>query len=189
MPKANELKRGAAVELNGKKLIVKDISVSNPSARGASTLYKVRFNEVPSNQKFEQTFKGDDMLGDFDLERRAAMFSYIDGEQYVFMDTEDYSQYLFTHDAIADELLFISEATEGILVLVGDGSPIALELPQSVEMTITDTAPSIKGSSATARTKPAEFATGLIIQVPEYISNGESVKIHTAEKRFMSRAD
>lgn len=189
MPKANELKRGAAVEFNGKKLIVKAIAVSNPSARGASTLYKVRFNEIPSNQKFEQTFKGDDILGDFDLERRQANFSYIDGEQYVFMDAEDYSQYLFSAEAIAEELLFITESTEGIQVLIGDGNPIAIELPQSVEMTISDCAPSLKGASASARTKPAEFSTGLIIQVPEYIANGETVKIHTSEKRFMSRAD
>ncbi len=71
----------------------------------------------------------------------------------------------------------------------GRGYRVGLELPQSVEMEITETSPSIKGASASARTKPAEFATGLSIQVPEYLSAGEKVKINTQDKRFMGRAD
>ncbi len=189
MPRASELKRGVAVEYNGKMLLVKNIDVHSPSARGAATLYKMRFNDIATGGKVEHTFKGDDMLTQVDLSRNPVSFSYIDGDDYIFMDNEDYSQYNFKLADIQDEMLFINESTEGLIILTVDGKTVGLELPQSVEMEITETDPSIKGASASARTKPARFATGLTIQVPEYISNGEKVKINTADKKFMGRAD
>jgi len=189
MPKANELKRGQAVEWNGKRLLVKQVDVQSPSARGASTLYKVRFSDIASGAKVEHTFKGDDVLTAIDLARRPVSFSYIDGEDWIFMDNEDFSQYVFKAEDIEEERLFITEAIEGLLVLTVDGEPVALELPQSVEMAIEETEPSIKGATASARSKPARFATGLTIQVPEYIGSGEKVKINTAERKFMGRAE
>ncbi|WP_108650509.1 elongation factor P-like protein EfpL [Dongshaea marina] len=189
MPRASEIKKGMAVEYKGKRLLVKDIDVQSPSARGASTLYKMRFSDVQNGGKVEERFKGDDILNLIDLSRHPVSFSYIDGDEYIFMDNEDYTQYGFKQQDISEELLFINEDTQGLQVLVVEGSAIGLELPTSVEMTISETAPSIKGASATARTKPAEFSTGLTIQVPEYIASGERVKIHTQEKKFMGRAD
>jgi len=189
MPKANEIKKGGAVRLNDKLLIVKDIVINNPSARGAATLYKLRFSDVRSGQKVEQTFKGDDMIEAADLERRNITFSYQEGDTTIFMDSEDYTQHTFNNETIADELLYITEDIQGLILLLSDGEPIALELPQSVDLVITETDPSIKGASATSRTKPASFSTGLMVQVPEYIAPGERVKIHTTEKRFMGRAE
>lgn len=189
MPKASDLKRGIAVEYNGKLLLVKHVDVHSPSARGAATLYKTRFAEIGSGGKVEHAFKGDDMLTQVDLNRRDVSFSYIDGDDYIFMDNEDYSQHPFKKEDIEDELLFINEDTKGLVVLEVDEKSIGIELPQSVDMTIIETDPSIKGASAASRTKPARFETGLTIQVPEYISNGEKVKINTSDKKFMGRAD
>jgi len=189
MPKASELKKGAAVEIDSKRLILKDLSINNPTARGAATLYKMRFSDIETGLKVEKTFKGDDMINAIELERRGCCYSYAEGDSRVFMDNEDYSQYYFDSASIADELLYITEDTQGLLALVCEGEAIGIELPQSVDMTIVETAPAIKGASATSRTKPAHFATGLIIQVPEYIASGEKIKIHTGDKRFMSRAE
>lgn len=190
MAKANEVKRGDAISYNGKLLLVKDIEVQSPSARGASTLYKMRFSDVKTGLKVEERFKGDDILDIIELNRRPVTFSYIDGDEYVFMDDEDFTPYSFKRDQIEDELLFIPEGgIPGIQVLTVDGQIIALELPQTVELEIIETNPGIKGASASARTKPATLTTGLTIQVPEYINNGEKIKIHIAERRFMSRAD
>ncbi|TQV89630.1 elongation factor P-like protein EfpL [Aliikangiella coralliicola] len=189
MPRASELKRGMAVEYNGKLLLVKHIDVHSPSARGAATLYKTRFADITTGGKVEHTFKGDDVLSQVELSRHAVSFSYNDGDDYIFMDNEDYSQFTFKRADIEDELLFINESIEGLVVLTVDGSTVGLELPQSVEMEISETDPSIKGASASARTKPARFPTGLTIQVPEYISNGEKVKINVADKKFMGRAE
>lgn len=190
MAKANEIKRGDAITYNGKLLLVKDIDVQSPSARGASTLYKMRFADVKTGLKVEERFKGDDILETIELNRRQVSFSYIDGDEYVFMDDEDFTPYIFKKEQIEDELIFIPEGgMPGIQVLTVDGQVIALELPQTVELDIIETAPGIKGASASARTKPATLTTGLVIQVPEYINNGEKVKIHIAERRYMSRAD
>ncbi len=75
------------------------------------------------------------------------------------------------------------------MVILVDGTPVTIELPSSVELEVIETDPSIKGGSATARTKPATLSTGLIIQVPEHISTGDKVKVNTAEQKFMGRAD
>ncbi|AHN25465.1 Translation elongation factor P-related protein [Gilliamella apicola] len=190
MAKANEIKRGDAVTYNGKLLLVKDIDVQSPSARGASTLYKMRFTDVKSGGKVEERFKGDDIIETIELSRRPVSFSYIDGDEYVFMDNEDYTPFIFKKEQIEEELLFIPEGgMSGIQVLMADGDVIALELPQTVDLEIIETSPSIKGASASARTKPATLSTGLVIQVPEYIDNNEKIKIHIAERRYMSRAE
>ncbi len=189
MPRASELKRGAAIEQDGKLLLVKQIDVHSPSARGAATLYKVRFSDIATRTKVEYAFKGDDNVTSVELERHSVSFSYIDGDDYIFMDNESFVQYAFKTIDIEEEILFITEETQGLTLLTADDKQVALELPQSVEMLIEETDPSIKGASASARTKPARFATGLTIQVPEYISTGERVKINTADKKFMGRAD
>lgn len=190
MPKANEIKRGMALSYQGKLLLVKDIDVQSPSARGAATLYKMRFTDIRTGLKFEERFKGDDLLETVALSRRAVSFSYLDGEEYVFMDDEDFTPYHFTQAQIADELLFIPEGgIAGIQVLLKDDQVLALELPQTVDMEIDETAPGIKGASASARTKSAKMSTGLIVQVPEYLSSGDRIRIHVPERRYMSRAD
>lgn len=109
MPRANEIKKGMVLNYNGKLLIVKDIDIQAPSARGAATLYKMRFSDVRTGLKVEERFKGDDIVDTVTLTRRYVDFSYIDGNEYVFMDKEDYTPYIFTKDQIEEELLFIPE--------------------------------------------------------------------------------
>lgn len=189
MPKASEIKKNAAIEHNGGVFIVKDIERSVPQGRAGGSLYRMRMYNVVTGQKVDETFKDVDMLNMADLIRRAAMFSYIDGEEYVFMDNEDYTPYNINKESIAEEVLFIDESTQGLQVILVDGNPVGIDLPSSVELDIVETDPSIKGASATSRTKPATLSTGLIVQVPEHISNGDRIKVNTEEKRFMSRAD
>ena len=187
MPKASDLKRGGVVGINGQPYIVQNIDVKAPSSRGANTLYKVRFNHAKTRQKLDETYKGEDQLDDIDLERCQCSFSYKDGEQFVFMDDEDYSQYTLAEDDLGDQALYITDGLSGLMALLVEGQVIAVELPQSVVLEIVETAPGIKGASASARTKPATCSTGLVIQVPEYLETGERVKINTAEARYMSR--
>ncbi len=189
MAKASEVKKGEVLLINQQMLQVKSIEVQSPSARGASTLYKMRFSNIKTGAKYEERFKGDDSLEKVDLVKRPVSYSYDDGEALVFMDEENYSQYVLDKVELEEERLFINESIKGMLALIVDEAVIGLELPQSVDMEIKDTSPAIKGASASARTKPAEFETGLIIQVPEYLSPGERVKINTAEKKFMGRTD
>ena len=187
MPKASDLKRGGVVAINGEPYIVGQVDMKAPSSRGSNTLYKVRFNHARSKQKLDQTFKGEDLLEDIDLERRQVQFSYLDGDHHVFMDEADYSQYSLSADSLGEQVQFITEGLQGILGLIVDGECIGIELPQSVVLEITETAPGMKWASASARTKPATCATGLVVQVPEYLENGERIRVNTQEARYMSR--
>lgn len=188
MPKASEIKKNQAVEYEGRVYFVKDIERSVPQGRAGGSLYRMRMYDVVTGQKLDETFKDSDMLNQADLVRRPATFSYADGDEYVFMDTEDFTQYMLNRDAIADELLFINEDTEGLMVILVSDSPVALDLPPTVELEIEETDPSVKGGSATARTKPARLTTGLVVQVPEHISTGDRIKINVEERKFLSRA-
>jgi len=124
-----------------------------------------------------------------DLVRKPVMFSYIDGNEYVFMDSGDYTPYNLNKESIADEIFFFNEATDGIHVIVVNDVPVALALPAHVELEVVETDPSIKGGSATSRTKPAILSTGLTVQVPEYISTGDKIRVNVEERKYVSRAD
>lgn len=189
MPKASDIKKNAAIEHNGKVLIVRDITRSVPQGRAGGSLYRMRLYDVVTGLKVDETFKAEDMLNLADLSRRPAMFSYIDGDEYIFMDNEDYTPYNLNKDSISEEILFIDEETQGLSIIIIDDVPVGVDLPASVDLVIAETDPSIKGASASARTKPATLTTGLVIQVPEHISKGDKIKVNTSEHRFMGRAD
>ena len=188
MPKASEIKKNQAIEYEGRVYFVKDIERSVPQGRAGGGLYRMRMYDVVTNQKLDETFKDSDMLNLADLVRRPAMFSYADGDEYVFMDSEDFTQYMLNRSAIEEELLFITEDTQGLMVILVSETPVALDLPPTVELVVAETDPSIKGGSATARTKPARLSTGLVVQVPEHISTGDRIKVNVEERKFLSRA-
>ena len=189
MPKVSEIKKNAAVEYDGNVYFVKDIERSVPQGRAGGSIYRMRMYNVVTGAKLDESFKDSDMLNLADLTRRPVTLSYIDGDEYFFMDNEDYSSYPLGKETIADEILFITEETKGLQVLLVEGGPVGIELPAAVDLVIEETDPSIKGASASARTKPAKLTTGLVIQVPEYISSGEKVRVNTEEGKFISRAD
>ncbi|MBT3308772.1 MAG: elongation factor P-like protein YeiP [Gammaproteobacteria bacterium] len=188
MPKASELKRGMVVEINGIPHSVKTIEAKSPSSRGASTLYKIRYTNLQSGQKLDESHKSDDLLKEADCQRKEVQYSYNDGDHYVFMDLEDYSQYEINNSDLSDQAGYLSEGLSGIIALLSEEKVLGIELPQTVNLTITDTAPEIKGSTATGRTKPATLNTGIEVQVPEYLEPGEEIKIHTGTGKFISRA-
>lgn len=189
MPKASEIKKNAAVEHNGKVYLVKDINKLTPSGRAGASLYRMRLYEVGTGNKADESFKADEVLSTVEFNRNKVTYSYLDGDEYVFMDDEDYTSYFLNKDTISEETPFITEDTKGLQILLVEGEPVGIELPAAVQLTITETDPSIKGASASARTKPATLTTGLVVQVPEYISSGETIKINTAESKFISRGD
>jgi len=188
MPKATELKRGLIVDINGVPHAVKKVDAKSPSARGAATLYKIRFTNLKTGQKLDESYKGDDLLKEIDCTRAPVQYSYMDGESYVFMNMEDYSQYMLNPDELEGQTEYLFEGLEGITALLVDGDILGVELPQYVSLQVTETAPGIKGASASARTKPATLSTGIEVQVPEYLENGEVIKVSTETGKFMSRA-
>lgn len=188
LPKASDLKQNMAIEINGEPYSVKKIEVRNPTSRGASTLYKIRFAHLKTRQKLDETFKGDDFLKEADCARTLVQFSYMDGENYAFMNMETYEQYTLNPDDLEGQTEYLTEGLEGITILLMEDVALGIELPTSVILEIVETAPGLKGASATNRTKPARLTTGLEVQVPEYIETGEKIKINTGTNKFMSRA-
>ncbi len=188
MPKASELKRGNVVEIKGDPYVVKKIESRSPSSRGAQTIYKLRFRNAKTGQKLDESCKADDMFTSVDLIKRQVQYLYQDGDMFTFMDIEDYSQYTLDKNELEDCLDYLTDGMEGIYALIVDDRVLGIELPQVVELKITETSPAIKGASATSRTKPATLVTGLEVQVPEYIETGEVLKINTDNGKFMSRA-
>lgn len=188
MPRASELKRGSVVEIGGAPHIVDALTVHTPSARGAATRYEFRFRNLVTGRKEDRTLKGDDPLGSISVERRPVQFSYAEADTFVFMDLESFDEYAMNKDDLVEQRKFMSEATEGLEALVSDGRALTIELPDVVELPITQCDPSIRGASATSRTKPATLSTGLVVQVPEYMAPGEVLRVDTRTGKFLSRA-
>ncbi|WP_455234638.1 elongation factor P-like protein EfpL [Thiogranum longum] len=186
--KANELRKGAVFQMDGRNIVVKQVQVQAPSSRSGSTLYKVRGQDVSSRQKFERNFKGDEVLTPVDISRRAVQLLYRDADGCTFMDSESYEQYTLNEAMIEDELPFLSEGLEGVSALIADGVVLGIELPAAVVLEIEECAPGMKAASSSARTKPATLTTGLVVQVPEYLTPGEKIKVNTETREFMSRA-
>jgi elongation factor P len=188
MPKASDIKRGQVIEHDGTVFAIRQIDRSTPTARGGGTLYRFKVQGIPGGERRELTFKGDDMLREADLIRRQTTFSYRDADGFVFMDDEDFSQYILSEDDIGEAAGYITDGLGGIFVLIIGGSPVAIDLPQSVELEVTDTAPVMKGATATKSNKPAMLETGIEVMVPDYITPGEKIKVNTETGEFMGRA-
>jgi elongation factor P len=186
--KASEIKRGHVVEHNNTVYQVRDVERSSPTARGGNVTFRFTMYSVPGGTKYDLSLRADDDLKEVDLSRRQATYSYMDDGSYVFMDDEDFTQYLLGAEIVGDNAGYITEGLTGTFVQLIDDQPVGLQLPQTVTLEVVDTPPELKGGTATKRPKPAKLSTGIEIQVPEYITNGEKVLVSTVTGEFAGRA-
>lgn len=186
--RAAEIKKGNVVEHEGKVYQIRDIERSSPQGRGGNVTYRFIMYSVPGGQKLDISLRAEDDLKETELTRRAVSYSYKDGDAYVFMDVEDYTQYTLDGSAIGEAAGYIVDGIEGCYVQLIDDAPVALQLPQSVVLEVVDTAPEMKGATATKRPKPAKLSTGIEILVPEYITVGEKITVNTTTGEFSGRA-
>ncbi len=186
--KANELKKGLVIEQDNKKILIKNVIVQSPSSRSGSTLYKVIGNDINSGQKFERRYKGDEVITPVEVSRRSVQLLFHDSDSYTFMDNENYEQYMLNAETLEDEAVFLFDGLESLSALISEGELLGIELPTTMSLEITECAPGMKAASSSARTKPATLTTGLIVQVPEYLTPGEVIKINTETREFISRA-
>lgn len=186
--KASELKRGLVIQVDGRPVLIKEVQVQTASSRSGNTLYKIRGRDVATKQKFDKSFKGDEVLQEVDFERRLVQFLFQDADGYTFMDQETYEHHTLAPPSVEDEAPYLVDGLEDINALTVDDAVLGIELPPTIVMEVTETAPGMKAASASARTKPATLSSGLVVQVPEYITAGEKVKVNTETGEFMSRA-
>ena len=185
---AKDIKRGSVVNYQQAPCIIESVTVQTPSARGANTFYKYRARNLITKQKVDITLRGGESLDEADFERRPAKYMYADATHLHFLDQADYNQYSLTKEDLAQESQYLTEELEGMMAMIYNDQCVGIQLPLVVELTVTQCDPGVKGDSATARTKPATLETGLVVQVPEYLSQGERIKVDTRSGEFLSRA-
>ena len=184
MVPAKDFKRRMVVEIDGAPHMIEHIQVQSPSARGAATLYKVKARNLKTRNRVEKSYKGTEGLNESSFERRPVQFLYKDPDGYHFMDSADFNQFSFEAEDLEDFAPFMTENMEGVEALLVDEEVIGIEIPDTVELDIVETAPGVRGNSATGRTKPATLSTGHVIQVPEHLDSGVKVRVEHRDRRI-----
>jgi elongation factor P len=183
----SDFKRGLVIKIDGAPCMIVDVTFQSPSARGANTMVKTRYRNLLTSQVLEKTFRSGDKVDEADFERHKGQFLYADGETGVFMDLETYEQFEMGSEGFALLQPFLLEGTEVQLGIFQERM-VNIDLPMTVELTVTETAPALKNATATAQTKEAVLETGLRLQVPPYLEAGDRIKVDTRDGRFISRA-
>jgi elongation factor P len=162
-------------------------SVEHRTPGNLRAFIQAKLKNVRTGAMFTERFRSPDPIDRVYVEAIKMEYLYNDGDDYYFMDQNTYEQLPLKHDTLGDAVEFL---TPNLMIEVSfhDGKPVGIELPSSVEMTVMETEPGIKSATASSVTKPAKMETGLVVQVPPFINEGEKIKIDTAEGAYMSRA-
>ena len=185
---ALEIKRKMFFEHEGAPYHCIDVEVSRPTARGGQTLVRLKMRNLLTRAVFDKTFKAGEKFKEPDLEMVTVSFMYGDRDGYHFMDQATYETLTMSADTLGDDRLMLAPELE-VQVQKFNGRPIGVQLPAIVELTVATTEPAVRGNTASGGvTKPATLDTGLEIQVPLFVTEGERVKVHTETREFAGRA-
>lgn len=171
--------------MDGAIYIIIEFQHVKPGKGGAFVRTKLKNVETGAVQ--ERTFKSGDRVDAVRVERRDMQYLYTDGPHYVFMDTESYEQIHLDHAKVEDADLM--KENEIVTVVFGDNSPLLVELPNHVDLTVVQTDPGVKGDTATGGTKPAQVESGASIQVPLFIQIGQKIRVDTRTREYLSRVN
>jgi elongation factor P len=180
----NDLKNGMTLELDGTLFQVVEFQHVKPGKGGAFVRTKLR--NLKTGGVVERTFNAGVKVGLAIVERKEMQYLYRDGEHFTFMDMESYEQLPVAAALVGDAASYLSEGSTA-QVAVHQGVPIAVELPASVSLTITQTQPAVKGDTRTNAMKPATLETGYVVQVPLFVAEGERVKVDTRSGAYIER--
>ena len=148
---------------------------------------RVKFRNIRSGSLSDQKLRSEDSVDRATLDEREMQYLYKDGDAFHFMDTSSYEQIHISSEALGESVNYlIAEST--IKVEFYGSEPVGIELPQTVDLRVEDTAPGIKGATASAQVKPARLETGLVVQVPPFVNNGDMIRVSTDTGEYMSRA-
>lgn len=185
---ANELKKKMLITVDGQPYTVVEVFFASPSARGASTMVRTKMRHLLTDAVIEKSFKTSEKFEEPDVSLTPASFLYSDGEGFHFMDEESYEQFHLTDDQLGDDRYYLKDGVS-LQVRKYNGEPISLQLPSTVELSVTETEPGLRGDSASGgTTKNATLETGLQVRVPLFIKEGELLRINTQTGEFLSRA-
>ncbi len=181
-----DLRKGMAIDLDGEPHVVVDYERSKMQQR-APTM-RIRFREIRSGRVVDRSFSGFDVkFTQAEVQRRRAQYIYSDDGLYYFMDMETFEQFPLPEEQLQDAVQYMVDQVEADLVLHED-VPIAVEMPITVDMRVTMTDPGHRGDTAQGATKPATLETGLVVNVPLFVSTDDVIKVDTRNGQYISRA-
>ena len=181
---ATRLRKGMLVKIGSDLFRVLDLQHFTPGNKRGFVQVKMR--NIRSNSLTDQKFRSEDDVDRATLDEREMQYMYNDGDMYYFMDTSNYDQIHIATGTLGDSVNYLI-AEMVIKVEFYEHEPVGIELPQTVDLLVKDTAPGIKGATASAQLKPAELETGLVIQVPPFVSPGDKVRVNTESGEYQSR--
>jgi elongation factor P len=180
----SEFRKGLKIELDGKPYIMVDFQHVKPGKGGA--FVRTKLKNLMTGAVIERTFRSGEKVDKPDLEEKEMQYLYKDDDGYQFMDMETFEQVFITADQVGESADFLKDGLE-LTVLYHDNKPISLELPNSVELKIIETEPGVKGDTASGGSKPAKLETGLVVQVPLFLEEGEVLRIDTRTGEYIER--
>jgi len=184
MYECGDLRKGLKIEIDGDPYAITQFQFVKPGKGQA--LYKCKLKNMLTGAQFDRTFRSGDKFNEANLEEHEMEYLYDDGGSLCFMNTANYNQEFLTSDQIGDAKDLLKENTL-CQVLFFRGNPIGLTLPNFIELKITRADPWVKGDTASGSTKPATLETGLILQVPPFVEEGETIRIDTRTGEYSER--
>ena len=185
MISTGELRKGATIELDG--VLYQVMEYNHIKMGRGSAQIRMKLRDVRAGHIIERTFQNGERFPRARLDHHAVKYLYEDGGFYYFMDEENFEQYMLSPEQLGDGLHYLKD--EMVIDLTTyDGEAIGVELPTSVDLTITETGPAFKGDTAQGGTKPATLETGYVVQVPLFLNNGDKIKVDTRTGQYVERA-
>jgi elongation factor P len=180
-----EFKKGLKIEIDGVPYTIVDFLHVKPGKGGAFVRTKIK--NLMTGKVLDQTFRSGEKLKRPDLAEREMQFLYRDGDSFFMMDNETYEQLALTSEQLGDAVLYLIENLN-LKVLFFNQQPVAVEVPNFVELTVAQAEPGLKGDTASGGSKPATLESGAVIQVPLFINEGDRVKVDTRTGTYIERA-
>ena len=182
---ATQMRPGMVIKHNNELHAV--FSVEHRTPGNLRAFIQAKLRNLRTGAMFEHRFRSADAIDRINVDEEQMEYLYADGTDYYFMNTENYEQLHLTRDTLGDAVDYLIPNLQ-IKVEFYDGRAVGVELPQTVDLTVVETEPGLKSATASSVTKPAKTETGLIVQVPPFINEGEKIRVDTAEGAYLSRA-
>ena len=181
----NQFKNGMHIELDGGVWRIVEFQHVKPGKGGA--FVRTKLKSIDSGAVVDRTFRAGEKFERIRTETKDMQYLYDAGDDVVFMDQETFEQFSLPHAEVDDALPYMQPSSSVQILVVGD-KPSGVQLPASVELTVSETEPGVKGDTVSNVTKPATLETGAVVQVPLFVDRGERIKVDPREGRYISRA-
>ena len=181
---ATRLRKGMLIRMGGNLLRLLDVTHLTPGK--GHGFVQCRLRNLRTRSLTDHKFRSEDQVERAALDARRMQYLYADADAYNFMDTETFDQVVLTAETLGAAVDYLLPEAE-ITVEMFDGEPVGIQLPITVDLAVAETAPAIKGATASAQLKPATLETGLVVQVPPFIASGDTVRVNTETGEYQSR--